>query len=173
MRHLFELAVPWWELILRSILIYVAFLIGLRLFGKREIGQFTMFDLVLILLVANALQPAITGPDSSVLGGIIIIATLLVLNRGLALARRRFPIVDRLVSPQPTVLARHGKWVRGALDQEGLSIQDVETALREHGVERVDETRECVLEEDGSISVVPKAGTGLHRRRTVRITRNR
>jgi uncharacterized membrane protein YcaP (DUF421 family) len=171
--HLFELNVPWWELVLRSILIYVAFFIGLRLFGKREIGQLTMFDLVLILLVANALQPAITGPDSSVLGGIIIIATLLLLNRGLALARRRFPIVDRLVSPQPTVLARNGEWNAQALDAEGLSTQDAETALREHGVETVAETRVCVLEEDGSISVVPKVGTGLHRRRTVRIVRNR
>ena len=173
MEHLLQLSVPWWELVLRAIVIYVAFLIGLRLFGKREIGQFTMFDLVLILLVANALQPAITGPDTSVLGGVIIIATLLLFNRGLAWTRNRFPAVDRLVSPQPTVLGRDGRWFPKALEEEGLSVQDVEMALREHGVDKVGDVRECVLEEDGSISVVPKVGTGLHRRRTVRIIRQR
>jgi len=173
MEHLLELSVPWWELVVRSILIYVAFLIGLRLFGKREIGQFTMFDLVLILLVANALQPSITGPDSSVLGGLIIIATLLLFNRALAWARNRFPAFDRLVSAQPTLLARDGQWFRPAMEQEGLSPQDVEMALREHGVERVDECREVVLEEDGSISVVPRVGTGLHRRRLVRVIHSR
>lgn len=174
MEHLLQLSVPWWELILRPILIYVAFLIGLRLFGKREIGQFTLFDLVLILLVANALQPAITGPDTSVLGGLIIIATLLLVNRGLALARRRFPAFDRLVSPQPTVLARDGKWFPQALDREGLSVQDVEMALREHGVDSIEEVRKAVLEEDGTISVVPKPGSGLQRRiRRVRFLKQR
>jgi len=173
MEHLLQLSVPWWELVVRSILIYVAFLIGLRLFGKREIGQFTMFDLVLILLVANALQPSITGPDSSVLGGLIIIATLLLFNRALAWTRNRFPAFDRLVSAQPTLLARDGQWFPPALEQEGLSPEDVEMALREHGVEKVEECREVVLEEDGSISVVPKVGTGLHRRRLVRVIRSR
>jgi uncharacterized membrane protein YcaP (DUF421 family) len=172
MEHLLQLAVPWWELVVRPILIYVAFLIGLRLFGKREVGQFTMFDLVVLLLVANALQPAITGPDASVLGGVIIIATLLLFNRGLALARNRFPAVDRLVSPQPSVLVRDGKWFPQAMDREGLSVQDVEMALREHGVDKIEEVKEAVLEEDGTISVVPKAGTGLHRRvRRVRFLR--
>jgi uncharacterized membrane protein YcaP (DUF421 family) len=171
--HLLQLAVPWWELVVRAVVIYVAFLVGLRLFGKREVGQFTMFDLVLILLVANALQPAITGPDSSVLGGVIIIATLLLFNRGLAWARNRVPVIDRLVSGQPTVLGRDGQWFPKALEEEGLSVQDVEMALREHGVDKVSEVRECVLEEDGSISVVPKVGTGLHRRRRVRVVRSR
>src|SRR5438270_6486889 len=60
-----ELGVPWWELALRAVVIYLVFFVGLRIFGKREIGQFTVFDLVLVLLVANALQPAMTGPDTS------------------------------------------------------------------------------------------------------------
>src|SRR5712664_2575909 len=171
--EIFSLGIPWTHLVIRAVIIYIAFFIGLRLFGKREVGQFTMFDLVLILLVANALQPAITGPDSSVLGGVIIIATLLLFNRGLAWARNRVPVIDRLVSGQPTVLGRDGQWFPKALEQEGLSVQDVEMALREHGVDKVSEVRECVLEEDGSISVVPKVGTGLHRRRRVRIVRSR
>jgi uncharacterized membrane protein YcaP (DUF421 family) len=69
------------------------------------------------------------------------------------------------------VLGRDGKWFPKALEEEGLSVEDVEMALREHGVDKMSDVRQCVLEEDGSISVVPKAGTGLHRRRTVRIVR--
>src|SRR2546421_12486458 len=77
---MFHLAVPPWELIARSVAVYTGLLLALRFFGKREVGQFTLYDLVLILLVANAVQPAMTGPDSSLAGGLIIIATLVVLN---------------------------------------------------------------------------------------------
>ncbi|HEV3232600.1 MAG TPA: DUF421 domain-containing protein, partial [Candidatus Dormibacteraeota bacterium] len=79
--------VPILELMARSTVIYLALLIGLRWFGRREVGQFTLFDLVLILLVANAVQPAMTGPDASLTGGLVIIVTLLVLN--FAVARLR------------------------------------------------------------------------------------
>jgi uncharacterized membrane protein YcaP (DUF421 family) len=167
-----ELGVPWWELILRSTLIYVIFLVGLRLFGKREIGQFTLFDLVLILLVANALQPAITGPDQSITGGLIIIATLLLLNRLLGLIRARVPLIDRLISPEPTAIARDGKWIQKAIDDQDLSMEDVQMALREHGVASVKDVELAVLEEDGSISVVPKdGGQKGRRRRRVRFLR--
>jgi uncharacterized membrane protein YcaP (DUF421 family) len=165
------LSVPWWELVLRALIIYIAFFIGLRVFGKREIGQFTVFDLVLILLIANALQPAMTGPDVSVTGGVILIVTLLVINRVLALIRNRFPVLDSLINPEPTVIARDGQWVKDSFQKEDLSLEDAEMALREHGVEKIEEVRLAVLEEDGSISVVPKDTTGIHRRRRVRFKR--
>jgi uncharacterized membrane protein YcaP (DUF421 family) len=166
-----QLGVPWWELVLRAAVIYVAFFIGLRIFGKREIGQFTVFDLVLVLLVANALQPAMTGPDTSLAGGLILIATLLLINRLLALIRRRFPELDSLINPEPTVIARDGQWVERGFDKEDLSLEDAQMALREHGIEKVDEVRLAVLEEDGSISVVPKDQIGFRRRRRVRFKR--
>ncbi len=166
-----NLGVPWWELVVRSVIIYAFFMLGLRVFGKREIGQFTLFDLVLILLVANAQQPAITGPDTSLTGGLIIIATLLVINRGLALIRTRVPAVDRLIEPQPTVVARDGTWLSQSLEKEGLSQADVEMALREHGLDNVEDVRLAVLEEDGTISVVPKDLTRFRRRPRVRFRR--
>ena len=167
-----QLAVPWWELVLRATVIYLVFLVGLRLFGKREIGQFTLFDLVLILLVANALQPAITGPDQSITGGAIIIVTLLVLNRVLGLIRSRVPAIGRLISPEPTVIARDGKWIQKAIDDQDLSMEDVQMALREHGVASVEDVDLACLEEDGSISVVPKdGGQKGRRRRRVRFLR--
>lgn len=169
MGQIFKLGVPWWELIIRSFIIYAVFFIGLRLFGKRELGQFTVFDLVLLLLVANALQPAITGPDNSVTGGVIIIAILLVFNRAVAWVRNRWPWFDALIDPPPTVVVQDGEISKPALEKEGLSITDVEMAIREHGVNKLSDVKQAVLENDGSISVVTTgSGDRYRRRRRVR-----
>ncbi len=163
---------PPWELAFRSALIYLALVVVLRLFGKREVGQFTLFDLVLILLVANAVQPAMTGPDTSLVGGLVIILTLVFVNRGVALARARIPIVDRLLEAQPTVLARDGAWLPDALEREDLDLQDCEMALREHGIADVPEVELAMLEPDGTISVVPRDRSRVgRRRRRVRLIR--
>lgn len=146
------------ELIARSVLVYVIFLAALRLSGKRELGQFTIFDLALVLLAANALQPAITGPDASVTAALIIVVTLFLLNRLVALGRRRSPLLRRILDYAPTVIARDGTWEQAAIDREDLDIEDLAAAIREHGVESIDEVRLAVLEHDGSISVVPMAG---------------
>jgi uncharacterized membrane protein YcaP (DUF421 family) len=167
--EIFQLGIPWWHLVLRAVIIYVVFFIGLRLFGKRELGQFTTFDLVLVLLIANALQPAITGPDNSVTGGAIIVAILLVFNRGVAMVRSRWPWFDALIEPPPTVVVQDGQISQPALDKEGLSETDVEMAIREHGVDKISEVKQAVLENDGSISVVTKgSGERYRRRRRVR-----
>lgn len=101
--------IPPRELIVRSVTIYVAMVVALRLFGKREIGQFTLFDLVLVFLVANAVQPAMTGADSSLGGGLLIILTLVLTNRALAEARRRLPFLRVVLEsrrPRSPVTAR-------------------------------------------------------------------
>jgi uncharacterized membrane protein YcaP (DUF421 family) len=152
------LAVSPLELVARGVVIYVAFLAALRLSGKRELGQFTIFDLALVLLAANALQPAMTGPDQSVAGGVIIIATLFVLNRLVAVGRHRSARLRRILDYAPTPIARDGKWIDAAIDREDLDEQDLESAIREHGLEDVSDVKLAVLEHDGSISVVPKEG---------------
>ena len=172
---MWTLAIPWWELVIRSIAIYAAMIGILRVFGKREVGQFTLFDLVLILLVANAVQPAMTGPDASLLGGMIIIVTLVTTDRILALARGRIPIVHHLLEASPTVIVRNGEWQAKAMDREDLTVDDAEMALREHGFDSVTDVELAVLEADGSISVVPKeraGGPAVHRpRRRLRLVR--
>lgn len=114
---------------LRSALVYVVFLVGLRLFGKREVGQFTFFDLALVLLLANALQPAMTGPDTTVGAGLIIIAVLLVINYLLSRLRLNSPLMRRLLEGQPTVILQHGVWMERALRREGLDEDDAMMAL--------------------------------------------
>ena len=167
--EIFRLTIPWSHLVIRALIIYIVFFIGLRLFGKRELGQFTTFDLVLVLLIANALQPAITGPDNSVTGGVIIIAILLLFNRGVAMIRSRWPWFDALIEPPPTVVVQDGQISKPALEKEGLSATDVEMAIREHGVDKLSDVKQAVLENDGSISVVTKgSGERYRRRRRVR-----
>jgi uncharacterized membrane protein YcaP (DUF421 family) len=170
---MWTLAVSPLELVLRSVLVYALFLAALRLSGKRELGQFTIFDLALVLLAANALQPAITGPDASIPGALVIVVTLFVLNRLVALGRRRSPLVRRILDVQPTTVARDGHWIDDALAREGLDDEDLAAALREHGLEDVGGVRLAVLEHDGSISVVPADGPDLQIRARRRRYRRR
>jgi uncharacterized membrane protein YcaP (DUF421 family) len=166
---------PPWELIVRSVSVYLALLVVLRVFGKREIGQFTLFDLVLVLLVANAVQPAMTGPDTSLGGGLLIILTLVITNRLLAEGRRRLPFLRGLLQASPTTIARDGAWVTDAVQREELDAGDLETALREHGIASIDEVAIAVLEPDGSISVVPRGDRhrATHPRRRIRVVSHR
>jgi uncharacterized membrane protein YcaP (DUF421 family) len=159
---LWHLGVPPVELVLRSLLVYALFLAALRLAGKRELGQFTIFDLAAVLLAANALQPAMTGPDASLPGALVIMVTLFGTNHVVVSARRRFPAVRRLLDVPPTTIARDGAWLQAALEREGLDDQDLQAALREHGLETISEVKLATLEHDGSVSVVPREGGPVH-----------
>ena len=170
---MWSLGTPILELVVRATLVYVVFFGALRLFGKREIGQFTLFDLALVLLAANALQPAITGPDTSVLGGLVVIVILFVINRVLSILRVRSPFVRRLLEFGPTVIGRNGAWLLPELVRQGLDFVDVEAALREHGLDDVGQMKLATLEADGSISIVAtdSADTSEAKRRRRRYRR--
>jgi len=140
--------------VLRAVAVYAALLIALRVFGKREVGQFTLFDLVFVLLVANALQPAMTGPDYSLTGGLVLIAALVAANF-LVGRLGRVPAFRRVLESPPSILIKDGKLVPAALEREGMTEDELETAIREHGVAELKEVKLGVLEPDGSISIVP------------------
>ena len=156
---MWQLTLPWYELVVRAAIVYTIFLAALRVSGKRELGQFTIFDLALVLLAANAMQPAITGPDASIPGAAIIVVTLFTLNRLVALGRARSPVLRRILDYSPARIAEDGRWLEAAVDREGLDMDDLEAALREHGLESITDVRLAVLEHDGSISVVPRRGS--------------
>jgi uncharacterized membrane protein YcaP (DUF421 family) len=148
--------------VLRAIVIYVALLVALRLFGKREVGQFTLYDLVFILLVANALQPAITGPDTSVVGGIVLIVALVGTNY-LVGKLDNMPRFHRLFTPAPAVIVKDGKCLTDVMKREGVDQEEVEMSMREHGIVDMKDVQLAVLEADGTISIVP---TGVAMTRT-------
>lgn len=158
---MWELGLPPLEMVARAVIVYLLFLTALRVFGKREVGQFTLFDLALVLLVANALQPAMTGPDQSIPGGAIIIVTIFVLNGIVAQLRRRVPFVRRLFEFEPTVIGKNGAWLPEALDSQGLDPDDLGAALREHGLDSIKDMKLAVLEADGSVSIVPTDGNDV------------
>jgi uncharacterized membrane protein YcaP (DUF421 family) len=168
---MFNLDVSGWSIVVRTLIVYAALLAGLRLAGKREIGQMTPFDLVVILLIANAVQNAMVGPDTSVTGGLIAAGALIVANYGVAQARERLPWLRRAVEGTPTILINDGKFVADHLRREGLEEEEVLMAIREHGFADVKDVRVAVLEVDGSISIVPTHAPAMRTRRHVRFLR--
>ena len=147
-----------WQTILgimgRTSVIYVLVLIGIRLTGKREVGQMTPFDLTLLLLLSNSVQNAMTGPDNSLIGGIVAAGVLLILNYVLAEVsgmNRRFRSV---IQGSPTLLIHNGQLITAHCAKEHVSPDEVHRALREHGVSSIGEVALAVLEVDGSISVL-------------------
>lgn len=169
---MFSMATDWFEIVIRSALVYGGVVIGLRVMGKRELGQMTVFDLVVVLLIANAVQNAMTGPDFSVQGGLIAAAVLLVLNRALASLRIHSAAWGRLLEGMPTVLVQDGQFLEPRLRKEGLERSEIEMAMREHGIDKVNDVRLAVLETDGSISVVPATAKIVRTRKHVRQIRH-
>ena len=160
---MFDLSIPLWEIILRTLVVYITVLALLRLGGKRELGTMSPADLVVILIIANAVQNAMNGGDVSLIGGLISAATLVGGNLLLGRFGRRIPILGGLVYEEPTLLVQDGKPITENLKHEHVDIADVEMAAREHGVSDLNEVAAAVLEIDGSISIIPKKGGGYHK----------
>jgi uncharacterized membrane protein YcaP (DUF421 family) len=165
---MFEMGTSAVVIVGRTALVYVGLLAGLRVAGKRELGQMTVFDLVVVLLIANAVQNAMTGPDFSVQGGLIATAVLLAMNRLIAVFRTHNVAWGRLLEGMPTVLVQDGQFLEPRLRKEGLERSQIEMAIREHGIEDLGQVRLAVLETDGSISVVPASSQVVKTRRHVR-----
>ena len=165
---MFHLAAPPWQIVVRTVIVYAALLLGLRLMGKREMGQMTVFDLVVLLVISNAVQNAMVGQDTSVIGGLIAAACLLAVNRLVAALRLHNPRLRRAIEGVPTVLVLHGQLVQQGLRREGVDPSEIDTALREHGIDSVEGVRLAVLEPDGSISIVPQETGTLRAKRHTR-----
>jgi len=157
----------------RTVVIYAVVLIGVRLSGKREVGQMTPFDLTLLLLLSNSVQNAMTGPDTSLIGGVAAACTLLILNYFVADvsgANRRF---RRFIQGEPTMLIHDGEVIEAHMAKEHVSMDELERAMREHGLSDYHEVAIAVLEVDGSISFLkyddlkPTASTHLARHKHI------
>lgn len=151
--------------------IYVFLVIGLRVLGKRELGQMTVYDLVLLIVIANAVQNAMVGTDATLCGGIVAAVTLMVLNKALNLAMLRSRKLRAAMIGEPLLIVNHGHLLRAHMAKEGITKDQVMAALREHGLTKLEDAQIAVLEVDGSISVVPVASNVLHGRRHYRALR--
>jgi uncharacterized membrane protein YcaP (DUF421 family) len=152
------------EIVLRTVAVYLVVLVGVRLSGKREVGQMTPFDLTLLLLISNSVQNAMTGPDNSLIGGIAAALTLLLLNYLIAEVsgtNRRF---RKLVQGQPSLLIHDGEVITAHMAKEHVSMDELERSLREHGINSYHDVALGVLEVDGSISLLKydELNPGVH-----------
>jgi uncharacterized membrane protein YcaP (DUF421 family) len=159
MSDLFQMAMPWWEFVLRAAVVYSVLLLMVRLSGKRTIGQFTPFDVILIVLLGNAVQNSLLGKDTSLAGGLLLAATLIALNWLVGLITSRSKLAERVVEGVPVVLARDGQLFRSVLRRELVSEDDFNEALRENGELSLEDVGIALLETNGSISVVRREGT--------------
>ena len=156
---MWHLSAPWWELILRGVIVYFFLLILLRATGKRQVGQLAPFDLVLLLILSNAVQNAMNAGDNSVLAGLILATTLIVLNHLVGLATYRSRKFEAIIEGQPEVLIRDGHLFTRVMEQQCITDLELTTALRSAGCESVQEVHLAILETNGHVSVLPKKET--------------
>lgn len=148
----------------KTAVIYVLLVAGMRLLGTRQLGEMNAYDFVLVVVIANTVQNALVGGDSTLAGGLVSALTLLVVNRSLTWALTTFPWLERRMVGEPIVLVSSGEIRWDRMQKEGVDKDELMAALHEHGVDSLDKVQMAVLEVDGSISVVP-VGAKVHRTR--------
>lgn len=153
---LFSLGHPWWELLLRAVVVYVVVLVMVRIVGKRTVGQYTPFDLIVVVLLGTAVQNSLVGEDMSLIGGLMIAATLLALNWTVGFFSARSLLFDRVVEGRPVMLARHGELFHDELRRRSVSERDFDIAMREADCRDASDIDLAILETSGHISILKK-----------------
>lgn len=154
--HLFILSIPFGEKILRTLIVYAFLLVGLRLAGKRELGQLNPFDFVVLLLLSNTVQNAIIGEDNSLIGGIIGATTLLAINWIVVRFLYGHPAFARVVEGDSDLLINHGKIQPARLKRELITPEELAAAARKQGIDGLHKVETCRLEQGGALTFVAK-----------------
>lgn len=153
---MWEISLPhWWEFIPRALIIYVFLVVLLRITGKRQVGQLAPFDLVLLLVLSNAVQNAMNGGDNSVTGGMILASTLVAINSAVSWLTHRSKALEHLIEGSPVILIHDGKVDRLAMNRVKMTMHELESSLRMAGCAGPTEVRFAVLENTGKVSVIP------------------
>ena len=150
-----DLSAPWWEFVVRAAVVYLVLLVMVRLTGKRTVGQFTPFDLIVVLLLSEAVSGSINAGDESLPGGLIAATTLLVLDVVIATLSSRSKKIDAIVEGNPVLVGRDGVIYDDVLRRQRVPRSDVEKALR--GADcQLEDMRMAILEADGNINIMKK-----------------
>ena len=152
----------------KTAVIYAFLIVGLAFLGKRALGQMNIYDLVVVIVIANAVQNAMVGNDTSLVGGLVAASTLLVLNKAVTSVLAHSHRAEEALVGEPIVLVTDGHLVEKNLRREGITEDQIMEALREHEIDDISQARLCVLEADGTISVVPQEATVRRSRRHYR-----
>ncbi len=152
---MFELGLPWWELVVRAVAVYGVLLLLVRVAGKRSIGQFTPFDMILLILLGSAVQNSLLGDDTTLIGGLILAATLIGLHYALGWISARNARAQKLIEGEPVLLARDGEVLEACLRRECISAADFDEAMRRGGIRARANIACAWLETDGRITLLP------------------
>lgn len=152
---MWSISFHWFEFVIRAVVVYLFLLFALRYTGKRQIGQMAPFDLVLLLVLSNAVQNSMNGGDNSITGGIILATTLILLNLLLGWLTYRSPGMEALIEGRPVILIHNGKINHAALRASLMTTHELDAALRTAGCTGPAEVRIAVLENTGRVSVIP------------------
>jgi uncharacterized membrane protein YcaP (DUF421 family) len=153
---MWTMAIPWWHFIVRAAVVYLFLIVLLRVTGKRQVGQLAPFDLVLLLVLSNAVQNSMNGGDNSVIGGLISAGTLVALNGLVAKATHGSKRLEGLIEGRPQVLIHNGKLDQKMMADASLTHHELNAALRQAGCGCVEDVHFAVLENNGAISVVAR-----------------
>ncbi|MBR2537644.1 MAG: DUF421 domain-containing protein [Hyphomicrobium sp.] len=153
---MFEMSAPWWEFVVRGIAVYAFLIAALRLTGKRQVGQLAPFDLILLLILSNAVQNSMNAGDNSLIGGLISAATLVAINWLVSYVSYRIPAFEAAIDGIPLVLIRDGKTAEKTLEDERISQAELMTALRGSGCFKISDVKLAMLETNGRVSVWTK-----------------
>ncbi len=145
---------PLAEVVVRSVAVYLFIVLAIRLFGKKELAQLSVVDLVFILLISNAVQNAMVGSDTSLTGGIVAALALFATNFLFKKVLYRNRKISELVQGKSIVLVYQGKLLPENLLTAEITEDEIEAAAREHGIEEISKVKLCMLEVDGNISIV-------------------
>ncbi len=156
MTHLLIPEISILEKIIRSVVIYLFIFLAFRFSGKRQIGQLSPFDFVVLLIISNVVQNAVIGPDNSLSGGMIGAITILALNYGLNEIVYRSKKARHLLEPTPSILVHNGKINQANMAKEKITEDELLAAIRKNGVLEPSKVRYAILEENGTISIIPQ-----------------
>ena len=145
---------PYIDIILRSVAVYFFMIIALRIFGKKELSQLNTADVILILLISNSVQNAMVGANTSLYGGIIAAFSLFLINFIFKKVMLKSKLIKELVQDKPEVLIHNGKIEFKTLARLGITSEELEEAMREHGIEYYKDVKLAMFEIDGNISII-------------------
>jgi uncharacterized membrane protein YcaP (DUF421 family) len=157
----------YFDLMLRAGAVYVFIVLAIKLFGKKELSQLSVVDLVFILLISNAVQNAMVGSNTSLAGGIVAAITLFIINYVLKKLILRFKPIERFIEGEPIMLIYEGKIQQSNIEKAGFTIQELNAAVREHGIDTIEKVNLAMLEVDGNISVLTENYQSKTRKRRV------
>ncbi|MGH8111416.1 MAG: DUF421 domain-containing protein [Rhodanobacteraceae bacterium] len=150
---MFNLAMPWWQFTMRAAIVYVVLLVLVRVSGKHTVGELSVFDLLVVIVVGTSLRTSMVGNDKSLPGGLLVVAVLLLMDFIVAWLASHFRRVDRIVQGRPVLLARDGVLFEEVLKRCKIPRSSFDTMLRRHGCSGIDIVEQAILEPSGTITV--------------------